>query len=508
MLRFGVFCLPFLLVGLPAAAVEDSAWTRSASNPIMTRGAAGSIDFLKIGPRAMLREGPTTWKMWYEAPPSGNKSYTALATSSDGISWTKYAGNPVMSPSEAWEGGAGNATGEVSPTGILREHGLYKLWYHGFSGTFTRQVGYATSPDGVSWTKHAGNPVLTPGNAGAWDADSVCEPRVLHIGSTYYMYYTHCYGSENDIGLATSTDGLSWTKYAGNPVVAKGSGWEDKTVAWGNVYHDGVLFHMWYLGIANAATGGYELGYASSSDGKTFTKSATNPVLARPQPLIVNTDYAVNKGDGIGVENSINAFRLGNVWRFYYGGFASCCPEDATLCMATAAVKTSPNRAPLVDAGADQVIVLGQSAALSGIIQDDDVPVPLAQVMAQWSKLSGPGTVTFSNAAALGTTAMFSAAGTYVLQLVGNDTALSTTSQLTVSVLTTAPADLSVSLDGSNGGSDGGGGSNDGGGDDLASTSKSPGGCGCGVGGQGPSVGAALALLAMLVLFRVRNKQR
>ena len=38
-----------------------------------------------------------------------------------------------------------------------------------------------------------------------------------------------------------------------------------------------------------------------------------------------------------------------------------------------------------------------------------------------WSKVSGPGTVTFANATALATTATFSAAGGYILALTAND---------------------------------------------------------------------------------------
>src|SRR5438046_2710775 len=44
---------------------------------------------------------------------------------------------------------------------ILREGGLYKLWYTGYDGTQDglRMLGYATSPDGIRWTRHARNPL-------------------------------------------------------------------------------------------------------------------------------------------------------------------------------------------------------------------------------------------------------------------------------------------------------------------------------------------------------------
>ncbi len=372
-----------VLISSVAAAQEDAPLSRSTWNPLLTHGQSGSIDQLKIGPRAILRVAPNDWRMWYEAAPSGNKSFTAYATSSDGLTWTRYGGNPVMSPSATWEGGSGNLEGEVSPTSILKEKGLYKLWYHGFNAG-TRQIGYATSPDGIQWTKYAGNPIVSPGPGGAWDAGSVCEPNVVHVGGQYFMYYSRCTGA-GGIGLATSSDGVSWTKYAGNPVVATGSGWDSAQIDWGGIYHDGQQFHMWYLG--HDAIGGFSLGYARSADGKNFTKSNANPVLPPPNPLIVNTNYSINKGDGLGIENSAKVLRFGDQWWFYYGGFASCCPEDATLCLATAPVQNSPNRAPQVDAGADQTIALSNSAALVGTVMDDDVPVALGQVQSQWSQV-------------------------------------------------------------------------------------------------------------------------
>ena len=53
---------------------------------------------------------------------------------------------------------------------------------------------------------------------------------------------------------------------------------------------------------------------------------------------------------------------------------------------------------------------------------------------ATWSKVSGPGTVTFGNANAVDTTATFSAAGTYVLRLSATDSALSAADEVTVTV--------------------------------------------------------------------------
>ena len=82
---------------------------------------------------------------------------------------------------------------------------------------------------------------------------------------------------------------------------------------------------------------------------------------------------------------------------------------------------TPGNNAPQVNAGLDQTIVFGVDANLSGTLTDDGVPVAATLT---WSKISGPGTVTFANSNAAVTTASFSAVGDYVLRLLANDTEL------------------------------------------------------------------------------------
>jgi hypothetical protein len=93
------------------------------------------------------------------------------------------------------------------------------------------------------------------------------------------------------------------------------------------------------------------------------------------------------------------------------------------------------NQAPSVSAGPDQTVTLPSSASLSGSASDDGLPNPPGSLTTTWSKVSGPGTVTFGNASALATTASFSTAGAYVLRLSASDGVLSSSDDLTVTVL-------------------------------------------------------------------------
>ena len=91
------------------------------------------------------------------------------------------------------------------------------------------------------------------------------------------------------------------------------------------------------------------------------------------------------------------------------------------------------NAPPSVKAGPDQTILLANAANLSGIVNDDGLPAG-SILTTTWSKVSGPGVVTFGNPNAAVTSALFSESGTYVLRLTASDSRLSRTDDLTITV--------------------------------------------------------------------------
>lgn len=98
------------------------------------------------------------------------------------------------------------------------------------------------------------------------------------------------------------------------------------------------------------------------------------------------------------------------------------------------------NQAPTVNAGPDQVINLPAIASLDGTVNNDGLTNLPSEAATAWSKVSGPGSVTFGNTAAIGTTASFSAPGTYVLRLTAHDAQLSASDTVTVNALQTSTA--------------------------------------------------------------------
>ncbi len=105
------------------------------------------------------------------------------------------------------------------------------------------------------------------------------------------------------------------------------------------------------------------------------------------------------------------------------------------------------NKAPIVNAGVDQTVAHPTTVSLNGSVTDDGLPID-STLSFSWSKISGPGTVTFGNAASLQTTASFSQMGTYVLRLTASDTALSGSDDVTITQTPPPTAAINSPVDG------------------------------------------------------------
>jgi hypothetical protein len=90
------------------------------------------------------------------------------------------------------------------------------------------------------------------------------------------------------------------------------------------------------------------------------------------------------------------------------------------------------NEAPIVDAGPDGTVAAPDAFALLGAVTDDGIGN--GALTTTWSKVSGPGTVTFEDAASTRTTVTFSSPGSYVLSLTGNDGSVARSDEITVFV--------------------------------------------------------------------------
>lgn len=218
---------------------------------IIANGGSGAWDEGKCGPLSIVKMGAADYRLWYEgfAFPfvAGITTSVGYATSPDGITWTKDAGNPIFTPSASWE------NNEVSPDTVIwdAKAGVFKMWYHGGHNSGPRQIGLAYSSDGLTWTRQNSSlPVLANGAGGTWDESRVADGSVIKMSETdYRMWYTGSNAADTvAVGYATSSDGISWTKSGSNPVFGSGAGgqWDDGLVYSLGVFYLQNRFHGWY----------------------------------------------------------------------------------------------------------------------------------------------------------------------------------------------------------------------------------------------------------------------
>jgi hypothetical protein len=140
------------------------------------------------------------YNMWYAArsatdPASGSVLRIIYASSLDGLSWSKFTPASLAPSSDP---GAWDSASVYSPSVFYDESMLtFGMWYSALSqGSLVPSIGYATSHDGVSWTKFPGNPILTPGVPGSWDSRGVQDPDIVPSNG-YSLYYD---GSGENVG--------------------------------------------------------------------------------------------------------------------------------------------------------------------------------------------------------------------------------------------------------------------------------------------------------------------
>jgi predicted GH43/DUF377 family glycosyl hydrolase len=186
------------------------------------------------------------YHLWYTGQARGH-SAIGYATSPDGRAWKRMSGDPVLSADKPWE-----KVAVMCPDVIWDERTkLFRMWYSGGEQYEPDAIGYATSPDGVHWTKAPSNPVFGPGAEKVFDQARVTGCQVLQRGGWHYMFYIGFRDIDHaQIGLARSRDGVTgWQRHPANPIVRPGQdAWDHDACYKPYAIFDGKKWLLWYNG--------------------------------------------------------------------------------------------------------------------------------------------------------------------------------------------------------------------------------------------------------------------
>jgi predicted GH43/DUF377 family glycosyl hydrolase len=201
----------------------------------------------EINRPGMLKRGDT-YHLFYTGQ-AREHSWIGHATSSDGKTWTRATQTPVLSPDQPWEKVA------VMCSDVMWDDAAqqFRMWYSGGEQYEPDAIGYATSPDGNTWTKFAANPIFKADPKNAWEQHKVTACQVVRHGDWYYMFYIGFLDLHRaQIGIARSRDGIGgWERHPANPIISPTAGaWDSEAC-----YKPAVIFEpgkkrwlLWYNG--------------------------------------------------------------------------------------------------------------------------------------------------------------------------------------------------------------------------------------------------------------------
>lgn len=150
--------------------------------------------------------------MYYGGQGSDGHDRIFVATSTDCANWVPWPHR--SNPAPVLDSGASN---HVNDPSVVVTGGVWYLYYTDAASAEDDRIHLATSVDGFHFTKQG--QVLGVGPSGAWDSGKVGRPSVIVRDGLFWMYYDGNDGTARHVGLATSTDGRTFTRHPSNPLV-------------------------------------------------------------------------------------------------------------------------------------------------------------------------------------------------------------------------------------------------------------------------------------------------
>jgi len=159
-----------------------------------------------------------------------------------------------------------------------------KFW--SLYGCYPRQGGYelrpgyegvASSEDGLRWRRAKDSYILSvhDPDCGRWEKDCIYQPWLVEHEGRFFNFYNAANGGIEQMGMARSSDLLTWTRHPRNPVVRnRPGGYDEQFCSDGKVFRDGDHWVMFYFGVGR---GGAHVMAAFSRDLIHWT--------AHPEPL-------------------------------------------------------------------------------------------------------------------------------------------------------------------------------------------------------------------------------
>jgi len=186
----------YLFSGLAISDDNGNTFNRYSNAPILAR--CDGESYVRTA-TTVVRENDI-WKMWYmggdewvhigdKELPKYNMRYMESA---DGCDWSTKS--KICMHTRNGEHGFGRPS-------VVKENGIYKMWYSIRTVSKGYRMGYAESEDGIHW-KRKDDEVGIDVSESSWDSTMIAFPEIIDVNGKRYMFYNGNNYGETGVGVA------------------------------------------------------------------------------------------------------------------------------------------------------------------------------------------------------------------------------------------------------------------------------------------------------------------
>jgi sucrose-6-phosphate hydrolase SacC (GH32 family) len=172
-----------------------------------------------VNGRAIVLDGKV--HLFYNTYGNGKDDALCHATSDDGLRFARDPTNPIVRPTGDWN------SGRAIDCDVFEHQGRLYLLYATRDPTMKTQMLALAVADRMSdfgraaWKQVGDGPVLKPERP--WETRCIEAPSVVRRDGTLYLFYGGGYNNDpQQIGCATSADGVHWTRLFQEPLLPNG----------------------------------------------------------------------------------------------------------------------------------------------------------------------------------------------------------------------------------------------------------------------------------------------
>jgi predicted GH43/DUF377 family glycosyl hydrolase len=284
--------LPAVPSPIPITPESRSFFTAFGEDPIVPKGITGTWDDRFTDPGAVIYYGGMfhMFRNGFRGFPA--PSQVGYVTSPDGYTWTKQGDQPVFETKDVPYA----KIAMYASSALVEADGTWVIYFYtwdsrSFPSSSVIGRASASAPTGP-WVPDV-DPVLLPGTSGDWDDQQVLAPHVIQTEDGYIMYYSGTNkAGRQEIGMATSSDGIKWVKnndpsttkepyVESDPILQPGEpgSWDMNWVHQPRVLVTDQGWVMFYRGTKDSSENSMALGLAASEDGIHWEKYSNNPIF-------------------------------------------------------------------------------------------------------------------------------------------------------------------------------------------------------------------------------------